>query len=190
MAAGAGAGAGAILIGWTTTGVSMLMLARVYQMLAVREPELNNGVYAYARALSGEYVGFNAARGYWISAWIGNVGYLVAAFGALRYFFPAFGEGNTPTAIVGASMVLWLVHALVLRGIQSATVLDAVVTVAKVVPLLLFVALVAMAFKTDTFRLYFWGTVKLGSVLDQVKSTMLLTEGDGSAGTQVYPDTD
>ena len=62
--AGAGAGAGAILIGWTTTGVGMLMLARVYQMLAVREPELNNGVYAYARARSGEYVGFNAARGY------------------------------------------------------------------------------------------------------------------------------
>ena len=97
--------------------------------------------------------------------------YLVAAFGS------------------GASMMLWLVHALVLRGIQGATVLNAVVTVAKVVPLLLFVALVATAFQMDTFRLDFWGTVKLGSVLDQVKSTMLLTEGDGSAGTQVYLDT-
>ena len=35
----AGAGAGAILIGWTITGVGMLMLARVYQMLALRKPE-------------------------------------------------------------------------------------------------------------------------------------------------------
>ena len=59
----AGAGAGAILIGWAITGVGMLMLARVYQMLALRKPELDNGVYAYARALSGEYVGFNAAWG-------------------------------------------------------------------------------------------------------------------------------
>ena len=79
----AGAGAGAILIGWTITGVGMLMLARVYQMLALRKPEMDNGVYAYALALSGEYVGFNSAWGYWVSAWQGNVGYLVAAFGAL-----------------------------------------------------------------------------------------------------------
>ena len=105
------AGAGAIVIGWAITGVGMLMLAFTYQMLAVRRPELDNGVYAYARALSGEYVGFNAAWGDWVSAWIGNVGYLVAAFGALGYFFPAFGEGNTGAAIIGASVVVWAVHA-------------------------------------------------------------------------------
>jgi arginine:ornithine antiporter/lysine permease len=184
----AGAGAGAILIGWTITGIGMLMLARVYQMLALRKPELDNGVYAYARALSGEYVGFNSAWGYWISAWIGNVGYLVAAFAALGYFFPAFGEGNTQAAIIGASLVVWVVHFLVLRGIQGATVLNAVVTIAKVVPLLLFIGLVAMAFEVKTFRLDFWGDAKLGSVLNQVKSTMLVTVWVfiGIEGASVY----
>jgi arginine:ornithine antiporter / lysine permease len=184
----AGAGAGAILIGWTITGIGMLMLARVYQMLALRKPELDNGVYAYARELSGDYVGFNSAWGYWISAWIGNVGYLVAAFAALGYFFPAFGEGNTQAAIVGASVVMWVVHLLVLRGIQGATVLNAVVTFAKVVPLLLFLGLVAMAFEIKTFQLDFWGDAKLGSVLDQVKSTMLITVWVfiGIEGASVY----
>lgn len=184
----AGAGAGAILIGWTITGIGMLMLARVYQMLALRKPELDNGVYAYARALSGEYIGFNSAWGYWISAWIGNVGYLVAAFAALGYFFPSFGEGNTQAAIIGASVVVWIVHMLVLRGIQGATVLNAVVTVAKIVPLLLFIALVAMAFNADTFRLDFWGNTELGSVLHQVKSTMLVTVWVfiGIEGASVY----
>ncbi len=184
----AGAGAGAILIGWTITGVGMLMLARVFQVLAVRRPELDNGVYAYARALSGDYVGFNSAWGYWVSAWLGNVGYLVAAFGALGYFFPLFGEGNTGPAVLGASIVLWVVHALVLRGIQGAAVLNAVVTMAKVVPLLLFIVLVAMAFQVDTFRLDFWGGAKLGSVLDQVKSTMLVTVWVfiGIEGASVY----
>jgi len=57
----AGAGAAAILIGWTITGGGMLMLALLYQGLALRKPDLNNRVYAYARALSGEYVGFNSA---------------------------------------------------------------------------------------------------------------------------------
>ena len=184
----AGAGAGAILIGWAVTGVGMLMLAKVYQMLAVRKPELNNGVYAYAQALSGDYVGFNAAWGYWISAWIGNVGYLVAAFGALGYFFPVFGEGNTPAAILAASVVLWSVHALVLRGIQGATVLNAVVTVAKVLPLVLFIVLAALAFQSQTFQLDFWGDAQLGSVLTQVKSTMLVTVWVfiGIEGASVY----
>ena len=183
-----GAGAGAILIGWTITGVGMLMLARVYQMLSMRKPDLDNGVYAYARALSGEYVGFNSAWGYWVSAWIGNVGYLVAAFGALGYFFPVFGEGNTLAAVVGASIVLWLVHALVLRGIQGAAALNAAVTIAKIVPLLLFIVLVALAFQIKTFQLDFWGDPKLGSVLNQVKGTMLVTVWVfiGIEGASVY----
>jgi arginine:ornithine antiporter / lysine permease len=184
----AGAGAGAILIGWAITGVGMLMLARVYQMLALRKPEQDNGVYAYAQALSGEYVGFNSAWGYWISAWIGNVGYMVAAFSALGYFFPVFGEGNTQAAVIGASVVVWIVHALVLRGIQGASVLNAVVTVAKLVPLLLFIGLVAMAFEIRTFQLDFWGDAKLGTLLDQVKSTMLVTVWVfiGIEGASVY----
>lgn len=184
----AGAGAGAILIGWAITGVGMLALARTYQMLSLRRPALDNGVYAYARELSGDYVGFNAAWGYWVSAWIGNVGYLVAAFGALGAFFPGFGEGNTAAAVVGASLVLWTVHALVLRGIQGAAVLNAVVTLAKVVPLLLFIVLVALAFQWNTFRLDFWGAAPLGSLLDQVRSTMLVTVWVfiGIEGASVY----
>ena len=183
-----GAGAGAILIGWLITGAGMLMLAFVYQMLATRKPELDNGIYAYARALAGEYVGFNAAWGYWISAWIGNVGYLVVAFGALGYFYPAFGEGNTKQAIIGASVVLWVVHALVLRGIQGATVLNAVVTIAKLVPLVLFIVMLITVFNIDTFRFDFWGNAELGSVLTQVKSTMLVTVWVfiGIEGASVY----
>ena len=184
----AGAGAGAILIGWGISGVGMLMLALVYQMLASRKPELNNGVYAYARALSGDYVGFNSAWGYWVSAWIGNVGYLVAVFGAMGYFLPVFGDGNTPCAIVCASAVLWMVHALVLRGIRGAAVLNAVVTAAKVLPLLLFIVLVAGAFQLGNFQLHLWGDAALGPVFGQIKSTMLVTVWVfiGVEGASVY----
>ena len=184
----AGASAGAILIGWAITGFGMLMLVRVFQILAIRKPALDNGVYAYARALSGEYVGFNSAWGYWVSAWIGNVGYLVAAFGAMAYFFPVFGEGNSAAAIFGASIVLWVIHAMVLRGIQGAAVLNAVVTVAKLVPLVLFIVFVALAFKFETFNLNFWGDAAVGSVLTQVKSTMLVTVWVfiGVEGASVY----
>jgi arginine:ornithine antiporter / lysine permease len=171
----AGASAGAVLIGWLITGVGMLMLALCYQTLALREPQLDNGVYAYARASAGEFVGFNSAWGYWVSAWIGNVGYLVIVFGTLGYFFPVFGDGNTPAAIAGASIALWIMHAMILRGIRGAAVLNGLATAAKVAPLLLFIVLVAAAFHGLQFRADFWGNAKLPGVLEQVKSTMLIT---------------
>ncbi len=108
-----GASPGAVLIGWLITGIGMLALAFVYQGLSTRKPKLDAGPYSYARAGFGDFVGFNSAWGYWLSAWLGNVSYVVLIFGALSYFYPAFGsEGNTTQAIIGASVVLWATHAL------------------------------------------------------------------------------
>ncbi len=184
----ASAGAGAILIGWLITGVGMLSLALVYQTLSNRQPALDNGVFAYARALGGEYLSFNSAWGYWISAWIGNVSYLVILFAALSYFFPVFGEGNNKAAIAGASVVLWALHWMILRGLRTAARANALTTVAKIVPLLLFIGLVIAAFQRETFTVDFWGSPALGSTLDQVKSTMLVTVWVfiGIAGANVF----
>ena len=173
-----GASPGAVLIGWLITGIGMLALAFVYQGLSTRKPALDAGPYAYARAGCGDFVGFNSAWGYWLSAWLGNVSYVVLIFGALSYFYPAFGaEGNTTQAIIGASIVLWVTHALVLMGIKQAAVINVVTTVAKLVPILLFILLVAVAFNLPKFNLDFWGaqTPDLGSIMTQVQSTMLVT---------------
>ena len=171
------AGAGAVLIGWTITAVGMLALAFVFQTLANRKPELDSGVYAYAKAGFGEYMGFSSAWGYWISAWLGNVGYFVLLFSTLGFYFPVFGEGNTPAAIGCASMLLWAVHFLVMRGIKEAAFINLVTTVTKVVPLVLFVVIAACAFRTDIFTRDIWGqgSPQLGSVLEQVRNMMLVT---------------
>ncbi len=171
------AGPLAILIGWAITGVGMLALAFVYQSLALRKPALDSGPYAYARAGFGDFVGFNSAWGYWLSAWIGNVSYAVVLFGALSYFVPAFGEGNTWQAIIGASVVLWIIHALALFGIRDAAITNLITTIAKIAPIVLFIALCGMAFKLDVFGidLSTLARPQLGEIMAQVKSTMLVT---------------
>jgi arginine:ornithine antiporter/lysine permease len=173
----ASAGVGAVLIGWAITAVGMLTLAFVFQTLANRKPDLDGGVYAYAKAGFGDYMGFSSAWGYWISAWLGNVGYFVLLFSTLGYFFPIFGEGNTPAAIIGASILLWAVHFLVLRGIKEAAFINLVTTVAKIVPLVLFALICLFAFKLDIFTADIWavGTPDLGSVMNQVRNMMLVT---------------
>ncbi|MFI8374004.1 arginine-ornithine antiporter [Pseudomonas helleri] len=173
----ASADVGAILIGWAITAVGMLTLAFVFQTLANRKPDLDGGVYAYAKAGFGDYMGFSSAWGYWISAWLGNVGYFVLLFSTLGYFFPIFGEGNTPAAIIGASILLWAVHFLVLRGIKEAAFINLLTTIAKVVPLVLFILIAFFAFKLDIFTSDIWGVKNpdLGSVMNQVRNMMLVT---------------
>lgn len=171
------ADAGAILIGWGITAIGMLTLAFVFQTLANRKPELDSGVYAYAKAGFGDYMGFSSAWGYWISAWLGNVGYFVLLFSTLGYFFPVFGQGNTPIAIGCASVLLWAVHFLVLRGIKEAAFINQVTTVAKIVPLIMFIVIAALAFKADIFTRDIWGrsNPSFGGVMDQVRNMMLVT---------------
>ena len=175
-----GAGAAAIVIGWLVSGAGMLMLAFVYQGLAVRKPALNAGPYAYARAGFGDFIGFNSAWGYWVSAFMGNVAYAVAIFSALSFFVPAFGEGNNLQSILGASVCLWLVHTLVLKGVKGAAFINVVTTAAKLVPLFLFILVAIIAFNWTSSR---WTSGEPAGrwvrgprqYLHQVRSTMLVT---------------
>lgn len=171
------AGAGAVLIGWAITAVGMLTLAFVFQTLANRKPELDGGVYIYAKQGFGDYMGFSSAWGYWISAWLGNVGYFVLLFGTFGYFFPIFGEGNTPVAIACASVLLWGVHFLVLQGIKEAAFVNLITTIAKIVPIVLFILICLFAFHAHVFTTDFFGlgSPQLGSVATQVRGTMLVT---------------
>lgn len=173
----AGAHGGAIIIGWIITGIGMIALALSFQNLSLRKPELEGGIYSYARAGFGEFLGFNSAWGYWVSAWLGNVAYATLMFSALSYFFPIFGKGNNLPSIVGASILIWAFHTLILRGVKEASLVNVVTTIAKLVPIFLFIIFLLFAFKAPIFLHDFWGTdgFSWASVQEQVKSTMLVT---------------
>lgn len=170
-----------LLIGWVITGIGMLTLAFVFQTLAQRKPDVDGGVYGYAKAGFGNYVGFTSAFGYWASAWMGNVAYLVLLFATLGTFIPDFEGGTTLPAIIGASILLWTVHYLTLRGVHTAAFVNTVVTIAKVVPIVTFIAIAAVGFKAGLFSADIWGRTttidgeSLGSTWHQVKAMMLVT---------------
>ncbi|VDR27005.1 Putative arginine/ornithine antiporter [Raoultella terrigena] len=170
----------ALLIGWAITGVGILFLAFAMLLLTRIRADLDGGIFTYAREGFGELVGFCSAWGYWLCAVIANVSYLVIVFAALSFFTDAsgaivFGNGNTWQAIVGASVLLWVVHFLVLRGVQTAAGINLVTTLAKLIPLGAFIVLAAMAFRLETFTLDFSGLALGVPVWEQVKNTMLIT---------------
>ncbi|MDF2882284.1 MAG: putative arginine/ornithine antiporter [Clostridiaceae bacterium] len=172
-----GASAGAIIIAWIITGFGMLTLGFVFQNLSNRRSDLNCGIYSYAKEGFGDYTGFNCAWGHWISSTLGNVSYLIMLFCTLGYFIPAFGAGNNLISIIGASILIWVVHALILKGVKTAAFVNVLATIGKLIPIFIFIIVAIIMFKVNIFTLDFWGNMNtnLGSVMKQVKSTMLIT---------------
>lgn len=174
---GAETGVLGALIAWTIAGAGMFTLAMVFKSLAVRKPDLNAGIYAYAKAGFGNYVGFNAAFGYWASAVAGTVSYWVLTMSTLSAIFPALGRGETVTAVAASSAGVWIFHLLVLRGVHQAATINRIVTIAKMVPIAIFIVVAAVMFQGDVFTANFWGGTdhSAGAIFEQAKGTMLIT---------------
>ncbi|MFI5891678.1 basic amino acid/polyamine antiporter [Actinoplanes sp. NPDC051513] len=168
-------GVAGALVAWVVAGVGMLMLAFVFQYLAVRRPDLDAGVYAYAKAGFGEYIGFFSAFGYWASACVGNVTYWVLIMSTVGAIAPALGEGDTVLAVALSTVGVWVFFYLVQRGVKDAAIINRVVTIAKVVPILVFVVLALFALDPKVFADNFVGNADLGSLFEQVRGTMLVT---------------
>jgi len=164
-------------IAWAIAGTGMLMLALVFQTLSRRKPKLDSGIYAYAKAGFGNYMGFLSATGYWIGCCLADVACLVLIKAALGQFFPIFGDGTTPVAIASATLLLWGVHFLILRGIKEAAALNTIATIAKIVPIGVFVFVAIAGFKADVFAWNLWGGEQptFSNVASQVRNTMLVT---------------
>ncbi|MEX3928009.1 basic amino acid/polyamine antiporter [Paraburkholderia sp. BR10936] len=162
-------------IAWLVAGVGMYTLARVFQALAERKPKLDAGVFVYAKEGFGDYPGFLSAFGYWIGSCIGNVSYWVLIKSTLGAFFPIFGDGNTVTAIVVASIGIWLFHFLILRGVKQAAFINTVVTFAKVIPIVVFIVILLFVFKYGTFHLNIQSAAQEGGLIQQIRATMFVT---------------
>ncbi len=177
----AGASVGAVLLAWLITGVGMYFLANSFRILSDARSDLTAGVYMYARAGFGSFAGFTIGWGYWLCQIFGNVGYAVITMDALNYFFPPyFAGGNGLYSIIGGSLLIWGFNAVVLRGVRRASLVNIIGTVCNIVPLLIFILITAFMFKADMFDADFWGKLAshgkgLGSVPEQIKSTMLVT---------------
>lgn len=164
------------LIAWMIAGTGMLMLAFVFQTLAQRKPDLDAGIFAYAKAGFGSYLGFLSALGFWAGSCVGNTSYFVLIKSTLGRIIPVFGDGNTIQAIVVSSILLWIFHFLILRGVKQATGLNNIVTVAKIVPILIFILILLLSFNPELFSANFLaGEGYNESLWEQVRSTMLVT---------------
>ncbi|WP_457154455.1 amino acid permease, partial [Mesorhizobium sp. P5_C1] len=104
--------------------------------------------------------------------------YWVLIGSTLGRFFPEiFGDGSTATAIIVSLVGIWAFHFMILRGVEQATFINSVVTVAKIVPIIVAILAMAFAFNYTQFSENFLGGVGMPekTLLAQVRDTMLIT---------------
>jgi arginine:ornithine antiporter / lysine permease len=170
-----GAGTLGILVGWTIVTLGMLALVSVYRNLTLRHTEIDDGIYGWSKAGFGHLAGFFSAYGHGAGDAIGNASYLVVIFSALGAYgvFDVFGNGTTWTAVFAASILLWTINALVLRGVKASTTVNSVMTIVKIIPIILFIGLAIYNFKYDTFMIDFAGESHKTSIFAQSQTVLL-----------------
>lgn len=118
-----------------------------------------HGIFSYADAGWGPLAGFISGWGYWLSAWLGNVAFATMMMSTIGYFYPAFLPGNTIPCIIIASIVMWALTYLVIRGVESAAFLNAIVMVCKVAAIAVTLIFGIFLFNAGIFTADFWGNV-------------------------------
>jgi arginine:ornithine antiporter/lysine permease len=170
------AGLGAIIIAWVITFVGMFFLANAFRVLSDKRPDLKAGIYSYAKAGFGPFAGFQMAWGYWLSSAFGNVAFAVLIMQILGYFFPMFKGGQNWSSLIGGSILIWAMCMVVMSGVKRTAILGVLASFLNIVTIT--AALIVMGYFATggNFKFDFWGHQQhLGSVFDQVKSTMLVT---------------
>ena len=150
---------GPAIIAWIIVGIGILALVLSLNNLGAKRPDLDGGIFGYAEAAFGKLGGFISGWGYWLSAWLGNVAFATMLMSAIGEFIPAFKGGQNIPSILLASVFIWVLTFLVNNGIESASFINTIVTICKLVPLFLFMVIALVSFHVDIFSADFWGNV-------------------------------
>lgn len=150
---------GPVIIAWIIAGIGIYFIANSFRLLSDLRSDLQAGVYMYAQEGFGSFIGFNVAWGYWLMTAFGNVAFAVILMDAFNQFFPGvFTDGNNLNSIICGSVLIWGYNFLVLSGTKVAGFVNTLGTIAKLVPLILFVILLGFLINYSQVLSNFWGS--------------------------------
>lgn len=170
---------GPVAIAWIISGFGMYFIARTFMTLSDTRPDLQAGIYMYAREGFGPLSAFVVAWGYWLMTIFSNVAFAIMVMDTLNYFLPGdFTGGNNIPSLIGASVLVWGVYFVVLSGTKMAGIVNTIGTVVKLIPLVVFVVVVVYFLDYTQLTHNMWGHTpsageqSLGSIMSQTFSPL------------------
>ncbi|WP_225365441.1 histidine-histamine antiporter [Fructilactobacillus lindneri] len=178
------AGLIAQIIAWVISGLIIGLIVKSFLILSQVRPQYTTGLYHYAHAGFGNFTAFFVSWGYWICQSFAIAAYSVLLMSTLNAFWPGtFSGGNNWAAVIGGSLVLWIMASLIVKGIRTTSNVDMLGTVCMLLIVAFFIIVMIVAFNWQTFitnpmaakSLPQVDDKALGSLFSQVKGAMLTT---------------
>lgn len=170
---------GPAILGWLIVGLGVWCLIASLNHLLVRYPKQDAGIFAYAGLAFGPLGEFISGWAYWLASWLGNLAFATIAMSALGTFWPVFKGGQNLPSILLAILLTIMFTVIVSYGVETTALLNLLGTIAKLIPLLIFVIVAILAFHWSTFIHNFWGLAQsngnpMQSVYRQVKNSLMV----------------
>ncbi len=138
------------VLAWVVAIGGALCIAYALGRLSAAVPQAS-GAIAVAGAVLGPLPAVLIGWSYWISCWASCAALSIAATGYLSVFLPGL-SATRGSAAATALVILWLVTLLNLRGAKTAGRFQVVTTLLKLIPLLVVIGIIALAFGAGSFR--------------------------------------
>jgi len=125
------------LVVWVVAGIIAIVIALCFAQCAALLPKVG-GPYAYAHAAWGAFAGFIVGWSLWLAEWMSLAVFPVAFTQYLMFFLPSLDQISQ--IIVKVLFVVFLIATNVV-GVKAAGRTNDVLTIVKLAPLILFVAI-------------------------------------------------
>ncbi len=122
------------LVAWVINIAAYFCLAAVFASLGGAYP-VSGGPQVYTQKAFGDFVGFEMAYLYWLSAVIGNAAYTISFIGYLGVFAP--GAAAPLPAFLVAQALLWSFTLLNIAGVKVGGQVQVATAIIKVIPLVI-----------------------------------------------------
>lgn len=156
--------------GWLVTGAGSILIALTLARLAARTTR-TGGPYAYVHDAFGDLPGFATVWGYWATYWPGIAAVAIAFVGYLTIFFPALSDSPIGQASCALALI-WVLTLVNIRGLKESSILQIALTVLKIAPLLLVIALGVFAGRVENLPAL---NPQAAPLLPTIAATALLT---------------
>ncbi len=166
----------ATVIAWIITIIGILSLAYVFKLLSDKKPEIKGGQFAYAKEGFGDYAGTLIGWGYYVSVIFTIIACLIATSDILVYFYQIFTDSKTDIGLaklILTSISIWLVFRLLCLGTEEIGLASITATACKLIPLVIFIAIVFVRFDSSNFTYDLYGRLRydeIGGLYKQVES--------------------
>ena len=140
----------AALIGLLITGIGTIFLAISFGRLSERNPATGSAI-AHTKEAFGDLPAFIVGWSYWCGCWIANGAIVLGGISYLGYFFPSLATSPLKQILLSV-IIIWVYTLINYFGVKLAGNLNLILTIAKLAPLALFIAIAAFNIDPENYN--------------------------------------